>query len=162
MGGGGGGGSRSIGDIKSLIDKAKEELRKGNKIERKNVFISFSYEDIDEVNLLRGQSKNENSPIEFNDWSVREPFDSERAAYIKQKIGERISQSSLTVVYLSNQSAKSKWVEWEIEESISRGKKVIGVYKGDTPPTRLLGSIKKHRIKHVPWSKLADTIADIE
>jgi hypothetical protein len=56
-------------------------------------------EDVDNVNLLRGQAKNENSPIEFVDRSVREPYDGNRAEYIKQKISERIRQSSMTVVF---------------------------------------------------------------
>jgi hypothetical protein len=161
--GSGGGGSRSIGDIKSLIETAKEELRKGDEGKgKKNVFISFAYEDIDEVNLLRGQAKNEKSPLEFNDWSVPEAFDSERATYIKQKISERISQSSLTVAYLSAQTTKSKWVEWEIEESVRKGKTVIGVFKGASPPAKLPNAIKKHGIKIVPWSKLSDTISKLD
>ena len=160
--GGGGGGSRSIGNIRSLVEKAKEELRKGDDAGKKNVFISFAYEDFDEVNLLRGQAKNEKSPLEFNDWSVPEAFDSDRAEYIKKKIGDRINQSSLTVVYLSNQTPKSQWVDWEIEESFRRGKTVIGVHKGDTRPSKLPEAIKKHNIKIVPWSKLSDVITNIE
>jgi hypothetical protein len=157
--GGGGGGSRSIGDIKSLIEQAKKELQKGDDDKSKrNIFISFAYEDIDDVNLLRGQAKNEKAPLEFNDWSVPEAFDSERATYIKQKIAERINQSSLTVAYLSEHTTKNKWVEWEIEESIRKGKTVIGVYKGTRPPVRLPSAIKKHGLKIVPWSKLAETI----
>src|SRR6266436_4311431 len=92
MGGGGGGGSGSLGDTRHLEERAKEILQRGDSV-RKNVFISFAYEDIDAVTLLRGQAKNENSPIEFNDLSVREPFDSERASYIKQKLTDRINQS---------------------------------------------------------------------
>ena len=65
--GGGGGGPRSIGDIESLVERAKKELREGEERGRKNVFISFAYEDIDEVNILRGQAKNDKMPIEFND-----------------------------------------------------------------------------------------------
>ena len=121
--GGGGGSSRSIGNIQSLVDKAKEELRKGDQAGKRNVFISFAYEDIDTVNLLRGQAKSDNSPIEFNDWSVSEPINSDRAPYIKQKISERIAQSSLTVVFLSNTTSKSEWVAWEIEESLKKGRK---------------------------------------
>ena len=91
MGGGGGGGSsRSIGDIKSLVDRAKKELREGEQAGRKNVFISFAMEDENEVNLLRGQAKNEHSEIEFNDWSVKDPYNSARADYIRQRISERI------------------------------------------------------------------------
>lgn len=156
--GGGGGGSRSIGDIQSLVNKAKQELRASEQAGKKNVFISFAYEDIDEVNLLRAHAKNENSPIEFNDWSVSEPFDSERAAYIKQKISERINQSSVTVVYLSPSSAKSNWVQWEIEESLSSGKRVLGVFKGDKPPNALPPAIKANKVETVPWSKLAEVI----
>lgn len=156
--GGGGGRSSGLGDIGPLIDKAREELQRAREAGRANVFLSFASEDLDEVNLLRGQAKSEKSDIEFNDWSVREPFNSSRAAYIKQKIGERIAQSSLTVVYLSNASARSDWVKWEIEESLNRGKRVIGVHKGDSPPNMLPKIIKANKIKVVPWSKLADEI----
>jgi hypothetical protein len=156
--GGGGGGSTSFGDIKSLIERAKKELREGEKQSRRNVFICFAHEDINEVNLLRGQTKSKNSPIDFNDWSVSEPIDSERTPYIKQKIGERIEQSSLTVVYVSENTSSSKWVKWEIEESVRQGKHVIGVYAGDTPPRQTPDAIKRNKVKCVPWSNLAETI----
>lgn len=160
--GGGGSGSRSIGDIQSLVNRAKEELRKGDLPGKRNVFISFAYEDVDSVNLLRAHAKNENSPIEFNDWSVSEPISSERAPYIKQKIAERIAQSSATVVFLSDATAKSEWVTWEIEESVRRGKHVIGVYPKDSCPRELPDAITSHRIKCVPWSDLAATIEKLE
>ncbi|MCI1278999.1 MAG: TIR domain-containing protein [Nitrospira sp.] len=161
--GGGGGGSSSIGNIQSLVDRAKQELRKGEQQgERRNVFISFAYEDINQVNLLRAHSKNENSPIEFNDWSVSDPINSERAPYIKQKIAERIEQSSLTVVFLSNSTAKSDWVVWEIQESINRGKQVVGVYPKDAKPKSYPDAINIHKIKCVPWPDLASTIAKLK
>lgn len=161
--GGGGGGIGNIRGLSELVKKAKEELQKdlaqGEQPSRHNVFISFAYEDIDEVNLLRGQAKNENSPIEFNDWSVNEPFDSEKAGYIKKKIEERINACSVTVVYLSKDSVKSKWVEWEIQKSLALGKRVIGVYKGTAKPARLPKAISDNSVKTVSWSKLADEIA---
>lgn len=160
--GSGGGGGMPIGNIRDLVEQAKKELREGEKRGRKNVFISFAYEDIDNVNLLRGQAKNDNSPIEFNDWSVSDPFDSERAPYIKQKIGERIAQSTLTVVYISEKTNTSSWVNWEIQESLSRGKGVIGVYAGDRCPSKLPSAIKENKIKCVAWSDLANTINSLE
>jgi hypothetical protein len=158
MGGGGGSRRSTLGDVSSLLDKAREELRKSEDTTKRNVFLSFAYEDIDEVNLLRGQAKNENSDIEFNDWSVREPFNSSRADYIKQRIGERISQCSVTVVYVSNDTAKSAWVNWEIEESVRRGKEVLAVHKGDQRPKALPSGIQKHHVRVVPWSNLADEL----
>lgn len=160
--GGGGGGSSSIGNIQSLVEKAKQELRKSEQAEKRNVFISFAFEDINEVNLLRAHSKNENSPLEFNDWSVSEPIDSERAPYIKQKIAERIQQSSLTVVFLSDSTVNSKWVAWEIEESLRMGKQVFGVYPKNCMPKSYPISITAHKIKCVPWPDLASAIEKLK
>ena len=155
MGGNGGGGWSSLGDVRALEEKAKAALQGGKS--KKNVFISFATEDMDEVNLLRGHAKNEKNNIEFNDHSVREPYDSDRAEYIRRKIAERIDRTSTTVVYLSENTAQSKWVKWEVEKSLEYGKRVIAVHKGDkftgTRPSWLSADIKV-----VPWSKLSDEL----
>ena len=155
--GGGGGGRWSSDDFKSLFEEAKKELRKA--AAKRNVFLSFPYEDLAEVNLLRAHAKNPNSDIEFNDWSVQEAFESSRADYIKQKIGERISQCSVVVVYLSSNTAQSRWVEWEVEESIARGKHVICVHPDvRAPHGSVPGFVSRYGLKVVPWSELSSAI----
>jgi protein-tyrosine-phosphatase len=52
--------------------------------------------------------------------------------------------------------------EWEIEESLKRGKHVIGVYPEDPKPGKFPDAISQNRIKCVPWSKLADTIDGLD
>jgi len=151
MGGNNTAGWSRLGDVRGLEEKAKAALQGG----KRNVFVSFATEDTDEVNLLRGQAKNENSDIEFNDHSVREPYDSERAEYIKRRIGERINRSSVTVVYLSKNIAQSRWVKWEAQKSIELGKKVIAVHKGNSFKGPQPNWIADNNIKIVPWSKLA-------
>ncbi|HRD27721.1 MAG TPA: TIR domain-containing protein [Caulobacter sp.] len=156
MGGSGGGGGYSrLGDVKGLEQKAKEALQGG----RKNVFLSFSMKDIDEVNLVRAHAKNENSDIEFNDRSVREPYDSERAEYIRSRLKERINQSSTTVVYVSENTAKSDWVKWEVETSLKLGKRVIAMYKGDQPPSNTPAWMKDPNITSVAWKNLAKELS---
>jgi len=155
MGGGSGISREGLGNTEELEKKAKEELQRG---ERRNTFLSFDYDDIDEVNLLRAQAKNEKSDVEFIDRSVKEPFDSERVEYIKHKILERIRQCSQTVVYLGEKTSDSKWVKWEIEKSLEMGKKVIAVHKGDTAPTTLPQEIREKKVKVIPWSKLAENL----
>jgi len=157
MGGGGGSSGRSLGDTRHLEDRAKEILQQGD-TGRKNVFISFAYEDVDAVNLLRGQARNENTDIEFNDLSVKEPFDSQRGEYIRQKIRERINQSSTTVVYLSKETRNSRWVKWEVEKSIELGKRVIATHSGESAPGPVPDFIEDNKIKVVPWSKLANEL----
>lgn len=154
MGGSSGGGWSRLGDVRSLEEKAKAALQGG----KRNVFISFSTEDMNDVNLLRAQAKNENSDIEFNDHSVREPYDSERAEYIKRKISERINRSSTTVVYLSENTAQSQWVTWEVNRSLELGKRVIAVHSGDHFSGRQPKWIAENNIKVTPWSNLADEL----
>jgi len=158
--GGSSGGGPSRRDLSKLVELAKKTLRETGQESKCNVFISFAYEDLREVNLLRGQAKNENSELEFNDWSLREPFDSKRAEYIKQGIRDRIKQSSVMLVYLSNKTVQSKWVDWEIRESIKLGKGVLAVYKGVVPPKTVPSAITEYKIKSIKWTQsgLADAI----
>lgn len=149
--GGGGGGSIPSSDLRQLEEKAKQTFKDSVADTSRHVFISFAYEDVDEVNLLRGQAKNEKTDLQFDDYSVKEAFDSANADYIKRQIRDRIDRCSVTVVYLSDQTAGSKWVNWEIEESLKRGKGVIGVHKGDVPPAILPATFKENGCKVVKW-----------
>jgi hypothetical protein len=150
--GGGGGRGPSKEDLSRLEELARKTLREGAEPSKCNVFISFVGEDIDDVNLLRGQAKNESSEIEFSDWSLREPFDSKRAEYIKRGIKDRIERSSVTLVYVSEHTADSKWVDWEIRESVRMGKGVIAVHKGESSPQKVPNALKELKIPIIPWT----------
>ncbi len=152
MGGGGSGRSFS-GDLKDLEEKAKKELEKGGK---PNTFLSFDFDDVNEVNLLRGQAKSDNSDIEFSDYSVKDPINSSKADYIKQRITERIKKCSTVVVYISNNTSKSGWVDWEVTKSLELGKKVIAVHKGDSPPSSIPSCVNDNKINVVAWKNLKD------
>jgi hypothetical protein len=154
MGGGGGGGRGLTPDeLRELEQRAKKMMREPGEAGKCNVFISFDSEDLNDVNMLRGQAKNQNSDIEFNDWSLKDPFDSKKADYIKRGIRERIRQCSVTVVYVSEKTADSKWVDWEIRESIALGKGVVAMYKGDAPPARLPKAVTDNKVPVVPWNQ---------
>lgn len=161
MGGGSGGGLLGS-DIRSLENKVKQQLAEAKADVSRHVFISFDHEDLAEVNLLRGQAKNDKVDLQFDDYSVKEPYDSVNADYIKRQIRERIDRCSVTMVYLTDKTASSKWVNWEIEESIKRGKGVIGVYKGNTPPAVLPYALQQNGCKMVKWehARLMSAIED--
>lgn len=93
----------------------------------KRVFLSFVVEDLDLVNLFRGQAKNKNNDLEFDDYSVQTPFDSTDAAYIRSKIKERISLASALICLIGTNTAKSSWVSWEITTAKDSGKRLGGV-----------------------------------
>ncbi len=152
MGGRSSGSWSRLGNVRALEEKAKLALQP----KKKNVFISFSSKDMNEVNLLRGQAKNENSDIEFNDHSVRSAYNSEVAEYIKRKITERINRTSTTVVYLTDNISKSQWVKWEVEKSHALGKKVIAVHKGDNFNGNIPSWLNASKI--VSWSNLSNAL----
>lgn len=149
--GGGGGYSFSPADKQKLEQKAKERIKEAGEARKRNVFISFSHEDMDEVNLLRGQSKNDKLDLEFSDHSVKQAFNSEDADYVKRKIREKIEKTSVTLVYLSPKSMNSDWVRWEIEQSKKMGKGIVAVYKGDSLPSNIPAHITSNVSSIVQW-----------
>jgi len=54
-------------ELKRLEQIAKDSLKKAAEPTKYNVFFSFAYEDLNDVNLLHDQAKNENSNIKFNE-----------------------------------------------------------------------------------------------
>lgn len=91
----------------------------------KRIFISFRHEDKAQINGLRLLAANPNFDIEFYDESVRTAIDSENSEYIRRRIRDKISRTSVTVCMLSELTHTSKWVAWELEESINKGNSII-------------------------------------
>jgi hypothetical protein len=90
--GGSSGGGISWGDVQRLESVAKDKLSQAAEEGAKHVFISFAHEDMGEVNLLRGQAKNEKNDLVFDDYSVKEAFNSKNSDYIKSQIREKIDR----------------------------------------------------------------------
>ncbi|MGY1740069.1 MULTISPECIES: TIR domain-containing protein [unclassified Blastococcus] len=103
----------------------------------KHAFLSFVEEDLDRVRLFRGQAKNKKSDLDFDDYSVKVPYNSQNAEYIKSKITAKIRAASVTICLIGPQTSRSSWVKWEIEKAGALGKKIFGVrlYRDKTCPT---------------------------
>ncbi len=90
-------------------------------------FLSFVEEDVNLVNLFRGQAKNEGSDLEFADYSIKEPFDSTNAAYIARGITEQLKLVHLTICLYGPTTYTSNWVDWELRKTLELKKAVMGV-----------------------------------
>lgn len=130
---------------------AEEELQREHK-PRRRVFISFRHADENKVNLLRGRVKNERSDLDFIDMSLQTPFNSENADYIMSGIRKRIEGSSVTVVYVTEETHKSEWVNWEIEESLRQNKGVVVVNARSDSSKKMPDAVTENsdRVKIVP------------
>ena len=89
----------------------------------RNVFISFDVADGHMINLLRSQAKDYRFPVEFRDYSVKEPFE----YGWKEGVANLISWSSAVIVAIGQNTYRSNAVNWEIDEAYRQGKMVIGV-----------------------------------
>ena len=138
-------------EITELEKFVKSEIENKKIESRRRIFISFKFEDKRLVDFLRGQAKNKNSELDFIDMSLKYPFNSENAEYIRRGIRARIEKCSVTLVMATKETYKSEWVNWEIKESLRLGKKVIVINKteGGQMPSEVIRN--KDKIKIVPW-----------
>ncbi len=110
--------------------------------DKKIVFVAFAIEDVKQRDLLRGQSLNTNSPFEYVDMSVKEPYDKEW----KERVRTRILRSDGVIVLVSKNSLTSSGQKWEIECAKEEKKKVLGIWAYTDDRTNLVG------VNTVVWS----------
>ena len=85
---------------------------------KKRVFTSFDAEhDEDLKNLLVGQSRNDDSPFEMEDWSVREPMSGDW----KEKVRAKIRKCELVIVICGEHTDKATGVSAELRIAQEEG-----------------------------------------
>ncbi|QUG82743.1 TIR domain-containing protein [Bacillus nitratireducens] len=111
----------------------------------KKVFVSYhsAVEDTRYKNLLVAWSANDNShfDIKFDDTSVGVSINSTNANYIKSVIKGKITESSVFLCLIGENTHNSDWVKWEIDKAVELGKKIVAVKISNsyTSPTNILG-----------------------
>ena len=114
---------------------------------KKRVFISFAIEDEAFRNLLVGQAKNKNSPFEFVDMSVKEPWDEKW----KTNCRTRIKGCDGMVALVSKNTAKASGALWEVSCAKEEGIPLRGVYcSSENRPTSLPSEFSGIRV--IEWS----------
>ena len=83
----------------------------------KRIFISFAIEDENLRDFLRGQSRNTNSPFEFVDMSVKQPWDSQW----KTKCRTRIRGCDGMISIITRNTKKADGQIWEMNCAIDEG-----------------------------------------
>jgi len=97
--------------------------------DKKVVFVAFAIEDGRQRDFLKGQSLHTESPFEYVDMSVKEPYD----ANWKDRVRTRIRRSDGVIALISRNSLTSSGQQWEIACAKEEKKKVLGIwaYKDD-------------------------------
>lgn len=103
--------------------------------EMKVVFVAFAIEDERQRDFLKGQSLNTNSPFEYIDMSVKEPYD----AGWKERVRTRIRRSDGVIALVSKNSLTSSGQKWEISCAREEKKKILGIWAYTDDRTNLVG-----------------------
>ncbi len=99
------------------------------------IFISFAIEDAYARDFLVGQAKNQKSPFEFVDMSVKEAFDENW----KSRCRSRIKSCDGVLTLISKNTALATGARWEIWCARDEKIPILGIHvskdiKGPIPP----------------------------
>ncbi|WP_218915270.1 TIR domain-containing protein [Aeromicrobium massiliense] len=108
--------------------------------QRKTVFLAFAKEDETSKNLFIGQRKLGNTPYDWTDMAVKQPYET---AW-KDRVRTRVRRSDGVIALISSSTPDADGQLWEIECAVEEQVPVLGVWIEDgyrTKPTEL-GSAK--------------------
>ena len=124
----------------------------------KRIFISFAMEDVRLRDFLVGQSKNESSPIDFTDMSVKKPWDSSWKTNCRSKI-----KGCHGIVALITKNSKTADGQlWEIKCAKEEGIPILGIWGyPDNHPTNLPSELTSITIKTWSWHTISEWIKSL-
>lgn len=120
--------------------------------ELKNVFISHIHEDDSKLSDIKALMKK--NGIDTSDYSINsdKPNRAKNEEYIKAEIlAPKIRQCSVLVVYISADTIKSKYVNWEIEYASKLDKRIVGVWGNGEKGCEIPEALDDYRDALVGW-----------
>ena len=121
----------------------------------KRVFISFAIEDKWARDYLVGQAKNENSPFEFVDMSVKEPWDDKW----KTRCRTKIKGCDGVIALVSKNTKNADGQLWEVKCAKEEGVRTRGVYtSSDDRPSILPKEFDGIRVVGWTWNNIKNFV----
>jgi hypothetical protein len=121
----------------------------------KRIFISFAMEDKTYRDFLIGQARNENSPFEFVDMSVKEPWSDSW----KTRCRTRIKGCDGTIALVSHNTKNAEGQLWEISCSKQEGVPIRGIYvDANNKPASLPSELNGVRVVEWTWRNIENFV----
>lgn len=121
---------------------------------RKRVFISFAVEDSYARDFLVGQARNNRSPFEFVDMSVKQPFD---AAW-KTRCRTKIRGCHGMIALISPNTIRATGARWEMWCAVDERIPLLGVYISKDNRGRVPPELQGKRVINWTWAGIASFI----
>jgi hypothetical protein len=121
----------------------------------KRIFISFAVEDATLRDFLVGQARNDKSPFEFVDMSVKQPWDNEW----KTKCRTKIKGCDGMIAIVSKNSKSANGQIWEVKCAKEEAVPTRGIYAdSDNKPSFLPEEFNAMRIVEWKWDNIKNFI----
>ena len=93
----------------------------------KKVFLSFACQDAEKIKRLLPDLESGDYELIFYDGFLAVDAQGKEAAEVKNKIGEKIVQSQLTLCLIGENTFRDKWVDCQLEKSRAKGNRIIAM-----------------------------------
>jgi hypothetical protein len=127
-------------------------------MEKNKVFISFASKDAKYRDYLVEQTKNTFCPIEIEDWSVKEPFDSDW----KEQSKEKIKKADVVIVLIGKNISESSAPMWEVNCAIEQKKPILGVYIDTMKKEELPNFFKGIETINWDWENISNKVNQLK
>jgi len=122
-----------------------------------NVFVSHYHEDEDGIKRMK--------ELLGDDYSIRNYSvtsdkynNAENKEYIKSLLRPLINQAGTFICLIGPNTHDSEWVNWEVEQALKQGKRIIGVYLWGAKDSDIPPALEDAADAMVGWNH--DTILD--
>ena len=120
----------------------------------KRVFVSFAIEDAYARDFLVQQSKDNRSPFDFIDMSVKDPWDSSW----KTRCRERIKGCDGMIALISKKTWNADGAKWEIECADEEGVPILGVHIHKDDKGIVPSELNGYKVIEWSWTGIASFI----
>lgn len=123
----------------------------------KRIFISFAIEDEKARNFLVGQSKNNNSPFEFTDMSVKNPWEDSW----KTRCRTKIKGCDGVIALISKKTKYADGAKWEMNCADEENIPMIGVHIHKDDRGEVPSELSRYKIIEWSWSEISSFIKNL-
>lgn len=119
----------------------------------KNIFIPHIHEDDAGLPKLKDLAARHGMQLRDSSITSDKPNNAKNEDYIKWEIlNPQIEWAGTVVVYVSQDTWKSNWVNWEIERAHKLGKRVVGIWEYGAKDCKIPEALEKYGDAMVGWN----------
>lgn len=119
------------------------------------IFTSFAIEDERYRDFLRQQARDERSPFEFVDMSVKEPWSSDW----KSKCRTKIKGCDGVIALISKNTAAASGARWEMTCAKEEGVPMLGVHIHANDKVTIPSELAGYKVVEWTWPNIASFLS---